>query len=126
MRGRSRTTMVSNFIRSSFRSVWSLELLLHLKRNEDRAWTARELVAALRGSDLVVAQSLEALLAAGLVSIDQENRACYRPASDDLRSMAEATEALYARSPDAVRRMIISASHSGLTAFADAFRIRKD
>jgi hypothetical protein len=36
------------------------------------------------------------------------------------------TEALYARSPDAVRRMIISASHGGLTAFADAFRIRKD
>lgn len=106
--------------------MWSLELLLLVKREEARAWSPAELVAALRGSDLIVAQSLESLLAAGLISIDEDGRARYQPASADLRSMVEAAEALYARSPDAVRRTIISASHSGLTAFADAFRIRKD
>jgi hypothetical protein len=118
--------MVSNFIRSSFRSVWSLELLLYLKRESDRAWSAEELVAALRGSDLIVAQSLDYLLAAGLISIDQDGCARYQPASVHLESLVSQTEALYARSPDAVRRMIISAGHGGLSAFADAFRIGKD
>ena len=51
---------LSRFIRSSFRSVWSLELLLLLKR-ERRTWTHAELVAALRASDLIVGQGLEAL-----------------------------------------------------------------
>lgn len=118
--------MVSNFIRSSFRSVWSLELLLYLKRESDRAWSAEELVAALRGSDLIVAQSLDYLLAAGLISVDQDGCAHYQPASVHLESLVSETEALYARSPDAVRRMIISTGHGGLSAFADAFRIRKD
>jgi DNA-binding transcriptional ArsR family regulator len=118
--------MVPNFIRSSFRSVWSLELLLYLKSEGDRALCAKELVAALRGSDLIVAQGLEYLLAAGLISVDDEGRVRYQPASAHLSSLVDETEALYARSPDAVRRMIISASHGGLTAFADAFRIRKD
>lgn len=118
--------MVPNFIRSSFRSIWSLELLLHMKQDEERAWAADELVAALRGSDLIVAQSLEYLIAAGLISINERGRARYQPASPHLRSLVNEAEALYTRSPDAVRRMIISASHGGLTAFADAFRIRKD
>ena len=118
--------MVSNFIRSSFRSVWSLELLLYLKRESDRAWSAEELVAALRGSDLIVAQSLEYLLAAGLIRIDHDGFTRYQPASVHLESLVNETEALYARSPDAVRRMIIKAGQGGLSAFADAFRIGKD
>jgi hypothetical protein len=40
--------------------------------------------------------------------------------------LLEATRALYARSPDKVRRLIVAAGAGGLTAFADAFRIRKD
>jgi hypothetical protein len=38
---------LSGFIRSSFRSVWSLELLLLLKRNR-RQWLREEIVTALR------------------------------------------------------------------------------
>ena len=40
--------------------------------------------------------------------------------------LVEQAEALYATSPDAVRRMIVAASNPGITAFADAFRLRKD
>ncbi|HEX5183450.1 MAG TPA: hypothetical protein VFW19_09900 [Allosphingosinicella sp.] len=116
---------VSNFIGSSFRSVWSLELLLLLKR-APRLWSRAELVAALRASDLIVAQGLDALAAAGLVVIDEAGNAAYRPASDGLAELAEGTESLYARSPDAVRRLIVGAIPNPLTAFADAFRLRKE
>jgi hypothetical protein len=116
---------LSRFIRSSFRSVWSLELLLLLKR-ERRTWTHAELVAALRASDLIVGQGLEALTAAGLVSLDADGGAAYMPVSEGVGQLVDETETFYARSPDAVRRLIVSASASGLAAFADAFRLRRD
>lgn len=72
---------IAGFIQSSFGSVWTLELLLHLARAEDRAWTADELVAVLRASESIVAQGLDALLAAGLIVIDEAAGARYRPAS---------------------------------------------
>lgn len=116
---------LSGFIRTSFRSVWSLELLLLLKR-EPRCWARAELVQAMRASELIVSQSLEALATAGIVMLDQAGDAAYRPASDSIRARVEETESLYARSPDAVRRLIVASRGGGLTAFAEAFRIRKD
>jgi hypothetical protein len=113
-----------HFIASSFRSIWALELLLVLKR-EPRSWPRAELVSTMRASELVVSNALDSLLAAGLVSLEGEG-ARYMPVSDEVADCVERTEKLYAARPDAVRRAIISSSVRGLTAFADAFRLRKD
>jgi hypothetical protein len=115
---------ILQFIRSSFRSVWALELLLVLKR-ERRPWSSSELVATMRASDLVVSNALDSLLAAGLASLEGEG-ARYMPVNQQVMDYVERTEKLYATRPDAVRRAIVSASGSGLAAFADAFRLRKD
>ena len=112
------------FITSSFRSVWALELLLLLKR-ERRPWRQDELVTTMRASDLVISKALASLLAAGLASQDEDG-VLYMPVSADVAKLVERTESLYAARPDAVRRAIVSASVEGLTAFADAFRLRKD
>jgi hypothetical protein len=116
----------SSFIRASFRSVWALELLLLLRKHAARGWTQTEMVEALRGSELVVVQSVDALVAAGLVLIDEEGSARYSPVSGDLDQQVEEAAQMYAKSPDAVRRMIVASAHGGLAAFADAFRLRKD
>jgi len=116
---------IAAFIRSSFRSVWSLELLLLLKREPERSWSRADLVAQLRASDLVVDQGVDVLHAAGLVLTDASGAVCYRPLSDDLAAMVEQAEALYARSPNAVRRVITAPATRGLAAFADAFRLRR-
>lgn len=116
---------VSRFIQSSFPSVWSLEVLLLLRR-ERRGCTREELVEALRASDLVINQALDSLLAGGLAALDDGGLATYMPVSNEVSALVDKTEDLYARRPDAVRRMIISGSVSGLTAFVDAFRLRKD
>ena len=113
------------FIRSSFRSVWALELLCHLRQNRERSLSHSEMVGALRGSDLVVAQSVESLAAGGLVLVEADGSVRYAPASDHLEAMIDRTEALYAKSPDVVRRAIVGAANPGVTAFADAFRFRK-
>lgn len=113
-----------HFITSSFRSVWALELLLVLKR-ERRAWKSVELVTTMRSSELVVANAVESLVAAGLASIDGDG-VQYMPVNEEVAANVDRTERLYAARPDAVRRAIISSSLGGLTAFADAFRLRKD
>jgi hypothetical protein len=114
------------FVRSSFRSVWALELLLHLKRGGDRYWTRTELVETLRASDLVVASGIESLLAAGLVLQRDDGSARFAPASPDLARLVDGAEALYAKKPDAVRRMIVAAASDGAAAFAAAFKLRRD
>ena len=112
------------FIASSFRSVWALELLLVLKQ-ERRSWTRSELVSTMRASDLVVSRALDALVAAGLATAEGEG-VTYMPVSDDVAAYVDRAEKLYAARPDAVRRAIVSAAASSATAFADAFKLRKD
>ena len=120
------TPELAAFIRGHFRSVWTLELLLFLKENASCSWPPEALVQALRASDAVVINSLDILLAGGLILCDHDGRAQYAPASKDLDKLVEETQLLYARKPDAVRRLIVSPRSAGLSAFADAFRWRKD
>jgi hypothetical protein len=117
---------VSGFIAATFRSVWALELLCLLRQNRERSLSRAEMVAGLRGSDLVVSQSVESLSAAGLVLVEPDGATRFSPASAQLDRLAEQAEALYRKSPDAVRRTIIAAAHPGIAAFADAFRLRKE
>jgi hypothetical protein len=58
--------------------------------------------------------------------MQEDGRARYAPASPDIERLAEGTERLYAKKPDAVRRLIVAAATDGLAAFADAFRLRRD
>ncbi len=113
---------LADFIRSSFRSVWSLELLLLIKR-EQRAWTITEIGAALRACELVGTICIESRTAAGLVAPESDQEIRFLPASADLRKLVEETESLYAKQPDAVRRLIIASSSGfSLADFANAFR----
>ena len=115
---------VLRFIAASFPSIWTLELLLTL-RAERRTWTREQLVTALRASDLVVSRALDALLAAGLASMDHDG-ARYAPVNRDVDECMDRAEQLYRARPNAVRRTIIAATTSSAAAFANAFRLRRD
>lgn len=117
---------IASFIGATFRSVWSLELLCYLREHREREFSHVEMVNALRGSDLVVSQSLASLAAAGLILVDEKGSARYAPATRQLDNLVDRARILYGRSPDKVRRMIISGASPGLSAFADAFKLRKD
>jgi len=115
---------LATFIASSFRSVWALEVLCHLRSSPEIELSPGELVTALRASELVVRQSLAELTAAGLALVGEDGRAKYAPATAELDRLALAAEERYATAPDAVRRIIVKAANPGLTAFADAFRLK--
>ena len=111
------------FIAASFPSVWALEVLLALK-GDPRPWARDELVAALRASDVVISHALDALIAAGLASMDV-GRAIYLPVNKEAHKSVERAERLYRTKPNAVRRAIIAGRASGASAFADAFKLRR-
>ena len=113
---------VLRFIAASFPSVWALELLLALKR-ERRPWSREELVTTLRASELVVSKALDALVAAGLASIEGGG-ALYQPVNREVDDCVEQAEQLYRTRANKVRRTIIAASTSSAAAFANAFRLR--
>jgi DNA-binding transcriptional regulator PaaX len=117
---------IAAFLRAHFKSVWALELLLFLKADARRAWTGEQLVEALRTSETIVTTSLASLVAGGLIVDEPEGRVRYAPASDDLSRLVDVTQALYAKKPDAVRRVIVSGAATGLSAFANSFRLRND
>jgi hypothetical protein len=117
---------LDSFIGTSFRSVWALELLKYLAENPGTYHTSDELIAVLRASEAVVSQSVQNLAVAGLAVVDGEGRVAYLEGPGDGPRLVEAAIALYGRSPDKVRRLIVAQSTPGVTAFADAFRLRKD
>jgi len=114
------------FIRSHFRSVWSLELLLLLKREPVRTWTNAEIVDALRASQIVVSMSVELLLAGGMIVLESDDQVRFGPVDPDHARLIDEVETLYAKKPDAVRRLIVSSTNSGMAAFADAFKLRRE
>jgi hypothetical protein len=119
-------TDIERFISSTFRSVWDLELLLELSRSPKQSRTKQQLVSSLRASDVVVAKGIDTLLAAGLISVENDGSVRYGPASVELDGEVQRAAKLYRARPDAVRRLIIASSSSGLAAFSNAFRLKGD
>lgn len=112
------------FTAASFPSVWALELLL-LLRSDPRIWSREELVKALRASELVVTNAVDGLVIAGLASVEPKG-VVYLPVNPDVERQVAGVEKLYRARPNAVRRAIVSAASSSATAFADAFKLRRD
>jgi hypothetical protein len=116
---------ILSFIGNSFRSVWVIEVLRFLARRRDVSHTADELIAELRVSSSVVAQSIAQLEAIALV-VEDNGRIRFAPANAELEALTIEAVALYERRPDTVRRTIISQISPSITAFSDAFKWRKD
>ena len=117
---------LESFIGNCFRSVWALEVLQYLAASPAAKFSADELITALRISDAVVSQSVDNLSAAGLAVVDNEGRVALHEGNSVQARLVEAAIDFYRKSPDKVRRMIVAQASPGVTAFADAFKLRKD
>lgn len=117
---------IERFISDSFTSIWDLELLSVIVEEPDSHLTAAELVQRMRASELVVEQGIRTLVAVGLASTDKSGGLIFKPVSADLAEDARKACDFYRRFPGRARRLMISRQSPGLSAFADAFRIRKD
>lgn len=117
---------IESLIGSSFRSVWAMEVLRFLVENPEASFSPEALVAALQVSSVVVHQSLESLSAAGLTMIDEHGAVTFSAASDEELHLVRSAVDYYAKRPNRVRRLIVANRFPGVSAFADAFKLRGD
>lgn len=115
-----------DFVRTSIRSVWTLELLLIMSRSTPTPWSPVQLVRELRASDAIVSDGLASLQAAGLVSSEREGSYRYAPASAPLDQCVQQLARVYRERPTAVTKAIFGNPNEKLHTFADAFRLKKD
>jgi DNA-binding GntR family transcriptional regulator len=111
------------FAAASLSSLWSLELLLHLKKNAGQPRAPDELIRELRSSQTVVRDVLVALRERGLVTEGEGGRWSYSPSSADIERAVADLEQLYAVKPAAVIRAIVSSPDRKLRLLSDAFKI---
>jgi hypothetical protein len=117
---------IESFIANSFRSVWALEVLHFLADHPGASFSAEELISAMRVSDAVVSQSVENLAAAGLAMVHGDGKVSFHQGSAEQATLVRAAIDFYQKSPDKVRRLIVAQTSPGVTAFADAFKLRRD
>ncbi len=117
---------LASFIRTQFPSVWTLEVLLFLRKNMSASWHQEQLVVEMRASDVIIASALRNLHAGGLIVLEDGDGARYSTVTADLDRMVGETEVLYRQKPGAVRNLIINASSGALSAFSDSFNFRRE
>jgi hypothetical protein len=116
---------VLEFAASLFKSVWALDLLLVLKRDPARIWQADELIRELRSSQVVVAEALSNLLAAGLAVEHETGKYRYHAGSPEIDETVNELQRIYGSKPAAVIREIVTTSNRKLKLLSDAFRFKE-
>jgi hypothetical protein len=115
---------LATFVAASIPSIWALECLLLLKRLAPVAKSRAEIVATLRSSELAIAQALERLEKAGLIS-PSEGTHVFSPATPLLSVLVDRVEQLYTRRPIWLMNIVLRAKHDSLQVFADSFRLKE-
>lgn len=116
---------MADFIHGSIKSVWSVELLLFLRRRREQRFSVDQLIKELRSSRGVVTDVLATFGQAGLVT-EEDGYYRFAPASEELDRLTQELETVYSERPATVVKAIMSAPSEKLKFFADAFRIKKD
>jgi hypothetical protein len=117
------------FLQATVPGVDAAELLLLLHAHPEQAFSTAEAVAALRVSvtlsEVDAARHFAALAAAGLVALDAEGRAKYRPASELLAARVQTLAQAYRERPVTLIRVIYALRDKKIQSFADAFKLRR-
>lgn len=116
---------VVNFIRGAIGSIWALEHLLLMHRDQARCWSVEDLTRELRSSLGIVGSVLLQFERVGLVE-QTDGRYRYHAATRELDAQVERLVAHYAQFPVAVMQTILTSPNHKIQLFADAFRIKKE
>ena len=127
MSASSLSPMVAAFIRANLDSVEQLEILLLMRLQGGRGWTAEQLAREMRTSRGSVETRLVGLSARGLVSPsgDDDGACIYSPRDKSVDDEVAALAAAYLTRRFAVIEAIAGNPNAKIHLFADAFRVRK-
>lgn len=114
------------FIQAKLRSVWAVELLVLLRQNAQKPWTAAALVRELRSSEMVVSEALANLRRESFIADEPQGLARYAPATAELDAMAAAVQKMFAAKPVTVVKAVLGSPNEKLRIFSDAFKLKDD
>jgi hypothetical protein len=114
------------FIRANVRTIWALEMLLLLCRNQGRPWTPDELNRELRGSIGLVHDILGKFEQAGLVKREADDLYRWAPSTAESQKAGEELVSTYLSHPFSVIKAITEGQTERIQTLADAFKIKKD
>jgi hypothetical protein len=120
---------VRRFILETINSVEQLEVLLLLRREADRDWTAAAVGQAISTSTAAAAMRLSDLAGRGFLTATQaggDTTYRYAAAAPERERLVDLLATTYAERRVAVISLIYSKPNDQVRAFADAFRLRKD
>jgi len=113
------------FVRSSFSSLWALELLFLMRRENDRAWSVADLTRELRASETLVQAILPDFVKKGLVLETARNVFRYHPAVAELERLVERVAAAYAQNRIKLINEIFRTPEPSAQSFARGFKLRR-
>jgi len=116
---------LKDFIRKHIHSVAQLEILLMLRKEPERTWTADEVTNSLYLQSEMVTQMLKDISQRGF-AVETQGRFRYQPANDTDRRLIDRLAQVYQERRVAVITAIFSKPIDFIKAFADAFRLRKE
>lgn len=115
------------FLRDRLASYEQIEVVLLLRSDAARSWTAPEVAAALKTAPEPAAMRLFLLASQGLVVFEPSGIPRYRYAMLDGESEAVMSELaeLFTADHEAVRALVAVPSTDPIRSFADAFKLKK-
>lgn len=113
------------FVRTYIGSVYTLELLLLIRRHPGKVWKSDDLVRELRSSGTAVTEALNRLIRGGLVSEDPPGVYTFAPISPKLEKLSAEIERAYVSMPISVMKALVAAPDEKLRLFSDAFKLKE-
>jgi hypothetical protein len=117
---------IKQFITDHISSIAQLELLLLLRADPSRTWTAAEAASALYSAPDIIQAQLADLEARKLVTLASADRYSYSPQTSELDLLISRVAELYRTRRVAVVTAVYSKPVDKIRTFADAFRFRKE
>lgn len=119
---------VRQLIRDRINSVEQLEILLLLRSQPAREWSARDVSDEIRTSEVSAARRLADLVAVRLVTKcgSAPDRFCFSPETPELARALDDLDLDYSERRYTVVELIFSKPIDHLRVYADAFRFRKE
>ena len=117
---------VARFLAVTVENVAQLELLLRLRADPERWWTADAVARELAAKPLVAQRDLEHLHSRGLAERGGDSGLGYRYAPGPLAPVLDQVADVYERRRTTVVNLIFSESRDDAVSLAEAFRLRRN
>lgn len=117
---------LKTFIKEQIHSVCSLEVLLLLRREQSRSFTASELANEL-GIEPDIGQQLSELMSANLICRENGDAAKYRyaPADKRLESLVDQLAVAYVKQRVPILSLILTEHTDRIRGFVEAYRLNR-